>query len=322
MAKVVLRRSDELDVSIRKGLAQIERPPALGSVAHVVVNPNLGNPFHVEGVTTHVEVLSPIVEWLRDKYPDVAVVESDGIRYSCKQAFETMGLTSLMPRLGARLVNLSEDRFLQEPLVAHKSLTVPIPKTLADADLVVSVPVLKSHELTTVSLAVKNLFGCVPTSTRIRLHPILDEVLASLCHQLQPEIIVGDGLTVMEGNGPIRGETRQLSMLTFSGSALVHDAVIAHLLYGIHWTRIRHLALAQSLLQEDLDHVEILNEYGTTPLLRVPNLDLVARTMASTYKNQQLTELLYLSPLFGVLNRVAWGYRAVFGRKPKFQLHY
>src|SRR5439155_6397120 len=136
--------------------------------------------------------------------------------------------------------------------------------------LVVSVPVIKSHELTTVSLAVKNLFGCVPIPTRIRLHPVLDDVLAGLCVKLRPNIVVGDGLTVMEGNGPIHGETRHLDLLTFSRSALTHDAIIAQVLFGVDWRSIRHLALAQNRLHEDIDLVALFNEYGTLPTLRVP----------------------------------------------------
>ena len=319
---MLLTRSSEPETSIPEGLRRIAGSLPLHSSDHVVVKPNLGNPFHVDGVTTHREVLIPIIAWLRDRYSDVAVVESNGIRYSCNAAFESMGLRNLIPKLGARLVNLSEDEVLREALVSYGSLRVSLPRTLAEADLVVSVPVIKSHELTTVSLAVKNLFGCVPTPTRIRLHPVLDHVLAGLCVRLRPKVVVGDGLTVMEGNGPIHGETRRMDLLTFSNSALAHDAIVSKVLFGVDWTSIGHLALAQDRLGEDIDLLGLVNEYGPLPTLKIPSLDLVARTMARTYKYQRLTEVLYLSPLFHLLNKIAWGYRAVFGRKPKFQLHY
>lgn len=324
MHRIILTDVGDVTESVHQGLDRIEGHTGRRTAAHVVVKPNLGNPFHVDGVTVHAEVLLAVVGWLRDRFEDVAVVESDGIRYSCDQAFEAMNLTKFVPLFGGRLVNLSRDVVSHRLLVKRRDVEVWLPKTLAEADFVVSLPVVKSHELTTISGAIKNLFGCVPIADRIRLHPFLDDVLAELYAALRPNLVVGDGIHVMDGNGPIHGEVHCVNLLTFSTSPLLHDAFVASRIYQTDWKRINHLVLAAQKTSEEVpDFVgSVENAFGSLPTLRPPSLDLVAKAMAGTYRSQELTSLLYLTPLFRILNKAAWAYRAVFGRKPKFELHY
>jgi len=313
---------DDVGTTIRKALSELEYHLKIGSPRRIVIKPNLGNPFHVDGVTTHPEVVVAVVEWLRDRFADVAVVESDGIRYSCDTSFEAMGLTQSVPAVGGRLVNLSKDPSVGPPMVERGAVRILLPKTLHDADMIVSAPVLKTHELTTISCSVKNLFGCVPSSTRIRLHPFLSDVLADLYVRLKPRLVVGDAIDAMHGNGPIHGDVRRLNLLTFGTDCLTHDSAIARLLYGTSWERVEHLKLAAGKTNANPDDVRVTNRFGELPQLSVPQLDIVARTMALTYRSQGLTSLLYLTPMFPLLNRLAWSYRAISGKKPKFELHY
>ena len=323
MEEVVFERTgSDLDETVQRLLSGTALRIPTSPSSRVVVKPNLGNPFHVDGVTTHPEVIVSVVAWLRNRFSDVAVVESNGIRYSCNASFESMGLTKTIPRIGGRLVNLSEDAQTDVPFIERGDLKIQLPRTLQEADIIVSLPVIKSHELTVISCAIKNLFGCVPSSTRIRLHPFLNSVLAELYNRLNPGIVVGDGLDAMEANGPIHGDVKHLSLLTSATDCLSHDAAIAEALFRTPWRKIDHLRLAAQVVGASPGEPRIVNRYGAMPNLATPQLDLVARTMAMTYRSTELTSLLYLTPLFPVLNRLAWSYRGLFGRKPKFDLHY
>ena len=114
------------------------------------------------GITTHPEVLEAIIDWIRPRTDDISIVESQSTapNQTPETNFEKCGAAELSRRKGVKLVNLSNDPkeiVYTERGLARKEYTIS--KTLVDADVIINVPVLKTNNLTALTLGIKNLYG-------------------------------------------------------------------------------------------------------------------------------------------------------------------
>lgn len=93
---------------------------------------------------------------------------------------------------------------------------------IAQADYIINVPKLKTHNLTGITCGVKNLFGCIPGLQKPEFHakfPKTDDfcnMLVELALAVKPNFTIVDAIDIMEGNGPTNGQKRHLG-LTFAG---------------------------------------------------------------------------------------------------------
>ncbi|MBC7881343.1 MAG: DUF362 domain-containing protein [Anaerolineae bacterium] len=110
-------------------------------------------------------------------------------------------------------------------------------KEAMEADVLINLPKVKSHMQLTVTLAVKNLFGCVPGKMkawwhmeagkdRLRFGKMLVETAATLA----PDLTIIDGIVAHEGNGPSAGEPRDLGLLGASADVFALDRVFTAIL--------------------------------------------------------------------------------------------
>ena len=163
--------------SISEILKQAVKDAGLRGKRRIFVKPNLSHPEYVPGVVTDPALTFELVSLLRDGTEEVIVGESDGFNYPCRLAFEKTGTAAAVKRAGGTVINLSEDKVVKVKFPNSSAVKqLFLPKTLLDADAVVDLPMMKTHEFMLYSGAIKNLFGCVPSNRRIYLHPYLPEV--------------------------------------------------------------------------------------------------------------------------------------------------
>jgi len=127
-----------------------------------------------------------------------------------------------------------------------------LPVTLRRADLVVSMPKMKTHHWAGVTLALKNLFGVMPSICygwpKNVLHlagnpgSILD--IAAI---VRPHLAIVDGIIGMEGDGPIMGTPRASGVLVMGTDLPAVDATCARLMDIDRW-RVAYLAGASGRL--------------------------------------------------------------------------
>lgn len=93
-------------------------------------------------------------------------------------------------------------------------------KEAIEADVVINLPKVKSHSQLTVTLGVKNLFGCVPGKVKAWWHMEagkdlnrFGQMLVETARTINPDLTIIDGIIGHEGNGPSGGEPRQLGVL-------------------------------------------------------------------------------------------------------------
>jgi ferredoxin len=111
----------------------------------------------------------------------------------------------------------------------------PIAQAIHDCDGLINLPKMKTHQLTRITGAVKNLFGCVPGKRKALYHVQFPDVndfsrlLGELGLCLRPRLHVMDGVVAMQGNGPRSGSARPMRVLILSEDPVAVDATFCRL---------------------------------------------------------------------------------------------
>jgi len=110
-------------------------------------------------------------------------------------------------------------------------------KEAMSADAVINLPKVKSHSQLTLTLGVKNLFGCVPGKMKAWWHMEAGKdsnrfgnMLVETANAIAPDLTLIDGIIGHEGNGPSAGEPRSLGLLGASGNVFALDRALTEIL--------------------------------------------------------------------------------------------
>jgi uncharacterized protein (DUF362 family) len=282
--------------NISEILKQAVKDAGLHGKRRIFVKPNLSHPEYVPGVVTSPTLMYELVSLLRDEAEEVVVGESDGFNYPCRLAFEKTGTAVAVKKAGGTVVNLSEDKVVEVKFQSSDALKkLFLPKTLLDADAVVDLPVMKTHEFMMYSGAIKNLFGCVPSNRRIYLHPYLPEVLYRLYAIIEPQLTVMDARVGIEGNGPTRGNPVKMGLMLTSNCALAIDVIAAKLM-GLNWKETYLNYIAQKTgITEDAISVQGLRVSDVARKFEPPKIDLPVKAQMEIYKHEFLTKVFFCS---------------------------
>jgi uncharacterized protein (DUF362 family) len=255
-SKVVIVRGEDPHRIVRKGLKYFAKPIQ----RRVVLKPNLviDKP---PPTTTPREIIEALVEYYCKDY-EVIIAEGSGW-CDTFDAYRKLGYWDIAKKHRVKLVDLNEDEFeiAKNPnAVFLKEFEFPL--TLKDAYLI-SVPVLKEHSITGVTLSLKNMLGATlgeraTIARKGRFHKRLDESIIDINLYLKPSLAVIDGRIAGIG-GELGGRSREIGVIIFSEDLVAADAVAAKYL-GKDPLSISHLTLAQKvgLGIADLNKIEIV----------------------------------------------------------------
>jgi len=127
-----------------------------------------------------------------------------------------------------------------------------LPRTVHEADFLVSMPKIKAHHWSGVTLSMKNMFGIVP-GTRYGwpkniLHWAgIQQSILDICATVPVHFVIADGIIAMEGNGPLNGTPRHLGEIVISNDPVAADATCARLM-GFEPNRVAHICEASRFL--------------------------------------------------------------------------
>jgi uncharacterized protein (DUF362 family) len=264
----------------------------------IFVKPNMSHPEYVPGVVTNPALLRELVSLLRDDNKEVIVGESNGFNYPCHSAFEKTGIETAVKEAGGIVVNLSEDKLIKVKFQSGGSplKELFLPKTVLEADAIVDLALMKTHEFAMYSGAIKNLFGCVPSNKRIYLHPYLSEVFYRLYKILKPQLTVMDARVALEGNGPTKGTPVKMDLMLTSNCALATD-VIASKIMRLNLEEVSYLnyIARKTNLHEEAITVQGLQVSEVARKFERPRIDLPVRAQMEIYKHEFLTKVLFCS---------------------------
>lgn len=231
---------------IEEGLRLIP-PPVKGK--RVLLKPNLVEYSPNRPINTHPLVIAAAVDSIyRLGAASVVVAEGPGHVRDSQMLIEESGLKRALAEVGrTTFVDLNFDEVHRVTLgggfTTLKELWLP--RTVLSADVIVSMPKIKTHHWTGVTLSLKNLFGCVPGNVygwpKNVLHwEGIDNSIAELAATIPIHYIIADGIEAMEGNGPLHGSPLSLGHLVFADDPTVADATCCRLL-GISPHQVAHL---------------------------------------------------------------------------------
>jgi uncharacterized protein (DUF362 family) len=122
----------------------------------IFIKPNLSHPEYLPGVVTSPQLLHDLIGLLRNRNSEVIVGESNGFNYPCWTAFKKTGVESAVKSAGGSVINLSEDKVVKVKFPGNSPLKeLYLPKTILDADAVVDLPLMKTHEFAAYSGTIK-----------------------------------------------------------------------------------------------------------------------------------------------------------------------
>ncbi|MFA5079995.1 MAG: DUF362 domain-containing protein, partial [Dehalococcoidia bacterium] len=247
--RVFLEHTDsDVKASLQRGLQYIDWDRFIDAKSTVFIKPNFTFPRHIEGVTTSPELLRSLLQLLKGKAGRVIVGESDGANhaFTAKESLAGHGMFDICKEEGAEAVSLSKmPSSMIESSVLGKKVKVQLPDLLLnDVDCFISVPVFKVHAMTTVTMSLKNSWGCLPDTMRCLLHQDLAHKLALIAGRLKPRIVIIDGLYSLNRHGPMYGEPVKTDLLLVSDNTVAADALGASLM-GFNARSIKHISLAE-----------------------------------------------------------------------------
>jgi len=202
-------------------------------------------------VITHPAVVEALVAELRDRgVADISMGDGPGVGLNVEQVFRVSGYERLAKRLGVELVNLNTAERRKHD---WKYGELGVPAVVLDADLYVNVPKLKTHGYTTVTLSIKNHKGLLSEPDKKRDHQLgLHDPLAQHAGIRPPDLIVMDGITGVEGDGPLHGKVVRSRFFAMGTNMLEADFVAARHM-GFDPMAIEHLRIASELGLGDVD---------------------------------------------------------------------
>lgn len=131
-------------------------------------------------------------------------------------------------------------------------------------------PNVKTRHWAGVALSLKNMFGIVPGMKygwpKNLLHWAgVDESVLDICATGPIHFVIADGITAMEGNGPLQGNPRDLSKLVLADDPVSADATCSRLM-GFEPTRVKHIRMAGDFLGNlDERAIEMLGDRMVEP---------------------------------------------------------
>lgn len=225
------QRLRERVVSLLEPLGGIEGFVCRGD--RVLLKPNMLAAKSPEtAVTTHHSLVRVVAELVRDAGCEVMVGDSPGIG-GFRRVAERSGIWQAAVESGARLVPFDETIELPG---AGTFRRISVARAYWEADKIINLPKLKTHEMMTMTCAVKNLFGAVVGTEKAAWHlkaGTSRENFARLLLEIyllkKPVLNIVDGILAMEGDGPGNGTPLWAGMLIAGANAVAVDQIAGRL---------------------------------------------------------------------------------------------
>ena len=308
--RAYITKVSNLHDDIDNSLEFIKWKDSIRNDSTVFIKPNFTYPFYKEGITTNPLVLKEILAILKDRAGRVIVGESDGGNHSftADAAFKGHGMLDICKETGAELVNLSTlpSRYMEDT-IQGKRVKVQVPELLVDEiDCFISVPVLKVHVMTTITLSMKNLWGCYPDTMRCLHHKYLSRKLPLLTKIINPKIILIDGTYALNGHGPMYGEAVKANLLIAANNPVVADAFGAAIM-GIPVSKVEHIMIAEKegLGTTNLDAVQINCDWKKYRMKFQVNKTVLDRLSTILFNSECMAKLVMDSPAKPIIYGVA-----------------
>lgn len=214
----------------------------------VLLKPNLVEYESDRVINTHPALVAGAAQaLLRAGAGSVVVAEGPGHRRDIEYLVTSTGFYDHLRDVGVRFVDLNHDDVREVPLASRFTElgSLKFPVELLQADLVVSMPKLKTHHWAGITCSLKNLFGTVPGAVYGWPKNILhwrgiENSILDLAATIRPGLAIVDGVVGMEGDGPIMGTPKHVGCVVMGSDPVAVDATCARVM-GLRPDKVRYL---------------------------------------------------------------------------------
>lgn len=213
-----------------------EKVPLKGK--RVVLKPNLVEYHRDKVINTHPHVVNAVIELcLAEGAAEVIVAEGPGHWRNVEYLVAASGLGDVLRHHKVSFVDLNHDEPVKRVNLGRLTGLdhLFLARTIATADVVISLPKLKTHHWAGATLSLKNLFGTLPGVCygwpKNELHwRGIDNSIVDIALTRTPDLAIVDGIVGMEGDGPLNGTPRHTGVIVMGSDLLAVDATCCRLM--------------------------------------------------------------------------------------------
>lgn len=254
----IVRGTNPLDMTI-KALEMIDAAKVVPADKPVLIKPNYINTRHPStGITTDARIIEGVVAFLKKGDSKEVIIGEGTGSGDTLDAFKIAGVDDVARRWRARMIDLNKGEFVEvHPPNARTLRKVKISK-IALESTIISVPKLKPHRLTGVTLSLKNMMGAMTPKGSMHTH--LSQNIVDLASVIKPSIAVVDGIIAGEGH-ETSGNPVEMNLVIAGTDPVAVDTIGAAVM-GIPPEHVKHLQLAQEsgLGTCILERIEVVGE--------------------------------------------------------------
>ncbi|MBM4005769.1 MAG: DUF362 domain-containing protein [Planctomycetes bacterium] len=249
------RYDGPLETTVRDGLSATGLVPDELRGKRVLLKPNLVEPSRlIPHMTTHPAVIVAVAEVFRRWGATVSIGEGPGHVRDTEMALVESGVQEALDSASLPFVDLNyEDVVWVKNRGRASSLDgFFFPRSIVEADLIVSLPKMKTHHWVGVTASMKNMYGTIPGvkygwPKNVLHHAGIPETVFDINASLPKTIAVVDGIDCMEGDGPIMGSLKSMGLIIVGTIPAAVDATVCRLM-GLEPSRVTYLYHAANRL--------------------------------------------------------------------------
>ena len=219
--------------------------------SRVLIKPNmLSAATPADAVLTHPLVIKAAVEYVVQKGARPQVSDSPAIG-SFERIVKVNGMKETLAGLNVDVVPFQETRQVD---IGKPYGKIDIARDALEADVIINLPKLKTHSQMLLTLAVKNMFGCIVGFQKSQWHMRAGvdsmefaRLLVAIHQAVRPTVSILDGIMALEGEGPGKGgKPRHLGVLMGSCDSFALDTAVCGIL-GIDYKSVPVLKIAAEI---------------------------------------------------------------------------
>ena len=252
-----------------------------------------------EAATTHPEFVRQVIRLVKQQTDRIVVADSPAGLVKAEAVYERTGMTAVCRSEGVELARFDK---------ITDTHGLPTAQLFDDVDVCINLPKLKTHNLTVITAAVKNVFGLVPGLYKVQCHKehpnarVFSELIARIYQQLRPHLHLVDAVTAMEGDGPAAGKPRQVGLVVASADGVAADAVLGEII-GAGVGRVTTTSHAAKLGAGEADLRRITVKGAQLDEVRIPDFVLPQLMWLYQLPNSLTRLALRLVPLALTMDR-------------------
>lgn len=212
------------------GLKQFVKPGM-----NVLLKPNFLSAKDPErAITTHPEIAAAVAREVRKIGAEVKIGDSPGgAKRGVKRVWQNTGFLEMAERESIELISFEASGVKK---FETNGRTYYLAKPAIEADFIINLPKLKTHVLTLMTGAVKNMFGLIPGFRKANYHKQypkpkdFSQVIVDILSLCPPGLTIMDAILSMEGEGPSSGQPVWTNMIISSADPVAVDAIASEII--------------------------------------------------------------------------------------------